>query len=102
MCGSQAGPESMFLPPHVFASQLSFSTTPSFESTFVSFDQANEALYLLDKPGMQEVVKEAAEAAYTSDEVVEIERILALSESELVKMQLKKAIELKVCCSGRL
>eukprot|EP00940_MAST-03C_sp_MAST-3C-sp2_P000685 g685.t1 len=57
--------------------------------------EAEEATYLLDKPRMEAVLKEAAEMRYRSEHVEEIERLLALEEAAFVKLQLKKAIELR-------
>lgn len=43
---------------------------------------------------MRDVLAQAQEAEYTSNDIKEIERVLALPEAELTKLQLKKAIEL--------
>ena len=43
---------------------------------------------------MRDVLSQAKEAEYTSKDLKEIERVLALPEAELTKLQLKKAIEL--------
>jgi hypothetical protein len=55
---------------------------------------ADEALYTLNEVNMRNVLEEAKECMYTSDDLEEIERVLQLPESDLAKMQLKKAIEL--------
>ena len=56
---------------------------------------AEEALYVLNKEGMQEVTAEAAKYSYVTPTLEEIARLLALPEGAFVKLQLKKAIELK-------
>ena len=43
---------------------------------------------------MRDVLAQAQEAEYTSKDLKEIERVLALPEAELTKLQLRKAIEL--------
>ena len=55
---------------------------------------ADEALYVLDEVKMKAVLKEAQECLYTSEDIKSIEKILKLSDAELTKLQLKKAIEL--------
>lgn len=55
---------------------------------------ADEALYTLDEAKMRDVLAEAQASFYTSSDLQEIERVLALPEADLTKMQLKKAIEL--------
>lgn len=55
---------------------------------------ADEALYTLDEAKMRAVLEEAQASFYMSKDLEEIERILALPEADLTKMQLKKAIEL--------
>ena len=56
---------------------------------------AEEALWLLDKEKMMEVLQEAERVNFRSDEVAEIKYLLALPEDKLVELQLKKAVELK-------
>jgi len=55
---------------------------------------AREALNLLDKHMMEQVMAEANRYFYRSEDTQEIERLLGLPEEELVKLQLKKANEL--------
>jgi len=57
--------------------------------------EAEKAIYLLDTERMRAVLEEAKEMRYASEETAECERLLALDEETLAKMQLKKAIELK-------
>ena len=56
---------------------------------------ADEALYVLNKEKMVEVVGEAAKYQYTTGTLDEIQRLLSLPEPSFVKLQLKKAVELK-------
>ena len=57
--------------------------------------EADEALYLLDLGRMKAVLEEASKVGYTNNDLGEIKHILSLPENEIVKLQLKKAIELK-------
>ena len=54
---------------------------------------ASEAVAVLDKHLMQTVHDEAQRACYTSPDVARIAELLALSEEQLIKMQLKLANE---------
>ena len=49
---------------------------------------ADEALYTLDEAKMRAVLEEAQASFYMSKDLEEIERILALPEADLTKMQL--------------
>ena len=57
--------------------------------------EAEEALYVLDKGRMEGVSSEASKVGHRTSTIVEINRILALPEEAFVKLQLKKAVELK-------
>jgi len=56
---------------------------------------AEEALWLLDKARMIEVIEEAKRVHFKCDEIEEVNSILKLPEEKLVELQLKRAVELK-------
>ena len=56
---------------------------------------AEEALWLLDRAKMAEVVAEATRVHYSTDDIEEIKSLLALPEEKLVELQLKRAVELQ-------
>ena len=56
---------------------------------------AEQALWLLDKKQMEEVVAEAARVAYTNEDIEDLKYHLSLPEEKLVEMQLKRAVELQ-------
>ena len=55
---------------------------------------AEEALFLLNRDAMEDVLRQAAEVGYNSPDLEDIRAKLALSEEQFVKLQLKKSIEL--------
>ena len=55
---------------------------------------AEKALYELDVQHMKEISAEAKRVGYQNDDIGQINNILALPENQIVKLQLKKAIEL--------
>lgn len=89
--------------PHTERQQQLFEEARSRLSTCAATHidpKAREALHTLERGGLEAVLAEADSAAYESEEVSEIRRLLALPEADFVKQQLRRVRAANRCAAA--